>query len=633
MNIFGVVFDAEFDGLQPTLVHVMSATVDGENIGSTPDHGKMSQLLVEHDVLVGHNICRFDLPHLERILDIKIPKETLIVDTLALSWYLSPDRQKHGLESYGEDYGVPKPKIDDWHNLDYPAYEHRCREDVKINVRLWNQQYQHLREIYGSHEDVERFLRYLAFKMDCAREQERSRWKLDEDRCKESLKKLERLKEEKFEELRTSMPRVPITATRIKPQRCIKGDGTPSVSGAKWQNLLRSMGLPDEYDEPLEVITGYDEPNPGSHDQIKQWLYSLGWVPRTFKTNKKKQEVPQINKAKQDGGGVCESVLELADKDPAINTLDNLFVLGHRISILNGFLNSVSDDGYVVARIQGLTNTLRVKHQEVVNLPKIDAAFGEDIRGALIAPEGYELCGSDLSSLEDRLKQSFMYPYDPGYVDEMNVPGFDPHNSLAVSAGVMTKKESEFYTWYSSQDDDFEPTREQSAEFKRLKTIRSIFKNGNYACQYGAYPPKIAKTTGIPMEQAQQVFDAYWNQNWSIKKIAEAQKVKTVRGSMWLYNPISRFWYSLRNERDRFSTLVQGSGVFCFDTWLAVIRRDRPQLTGSYHDEVILCVKKGHREQITDWLKGTIEETNNILQLNRRLDIEVQYGNRYSEIH
>jgi hypothetical protein len=36
--------------------------------------------------------------------------------------------------------------------------------------------------------------------------------------------------------------------------------------------------------------------------------------------------------------------------------------------------------------------------------------------------------------------------------------------------------------------------------------------------------------------------------------------------TMWLYNPVSKFWYSAI-YKDIFSTLNQGTGVYCFDTW------------------------------------------------------------------
>ncbi len=72
-------------------------------------------LLNDKNILVGHNFIRWDIPNLERVLDIKVTAR--VIDTLALSWILSPDRNKHGIESYGDDFGIEKPKINDWVGL------------------------------------------------------------------------------------------------------------------------------------------------------------------------------------------------------------------------------------------------------------------------------------------------------------------------------------------------------------------------------------------------------------------------------------------------------------------------------------------------------------------------------------
>lgn len=623
-----IVFDIETDGLDAKIIHVMSWS-DGVDVHSTNDHEVMRNVLLGASALAAHNCSRFDLPVLERILGIKIPKETLIVDTMAISWYLQPNRRKHSLESYGEEYGIEKPKIDDWFNLDYSVYKHRCETDVKINVRLWKEQYKHLKEIYGNDEDIKRFLRYLAFKLDCARAQEESGWKLDIPRAQAAIAKLEALQEEKIIELRAAMPAVPIVVTRNRPKVLRKANGDYSEHGLRWVELCNTHDVDPGGTESIDVVTGYNPPNPTYHEEVKQWLFGLGWKPRTFKENKKGKEIPQINKSKQDGGGVCESVLDLLEKEPAIESLDGLFVLGHRLGILRGFLDNVDEDGFVHARVMGLTNTLRFKHTEVVNLPKPDAPYGEDVRGCLIAPDGEELCGSDMSSLEDRTKQHYMWKHDPEYVKEMMKDDFDPHLDLALSAGKMTQVDVKFYKSFKSGV----ASVGDHARYKLLKTLRGIFKNTNYAATYGAFPPKIAKTAGVDLAEGTALFDAYWKRNWSLKKIAAGLKTKLVRGQQWLFNPVSRFWYSLRKEKDKFSTLNQGTGVYCFDVWLGFVRSKRPQLTGQFHDEIILCVKKGYRDEVTAFLKECIDDANEFLNLNRKLDIGIDFGNNYAEIH
>lgn len=582
---------------------------------TTTDYDVMRKIMLEADVLVGHNIIRFDIPVIERILDIKIPKETILVDTLALSWYLQPKRNRHNLDSYGDDFDIEKPKIDDWENLSIEEYKHRCEEDVRINTHLWNAQYSKLIRIYESEEEIWKFVKYLAFKMHCAQLQEKSGWKLDTEFTERSLTDLKKLREQKFQQLLEVMPRIPVIVKKSRPKVLNKKDGSLSKHGEGWYALLETRNLPPDTLE-VDVVTGYEEPNPGSVPQVKDWLFSLGWKPITFKTNKKKKEVPQISL--KEGKGLCPSVIKLFEAHPYLEALDGFTTLAHRISILEGFLETLDKNGFVQATVQGLTNTLRFQHAKpCVNLPRSNRPFAEAVRGSLIAPEGFELCGADMASLEDRLKQHFIYPLDPEYVESMNQKDFDPHLTLALMAGMMTE--------------------EEVAEYKsgntRLKPTRDIAKNGNYACQYGAYPPRLAITCDISLEKAKELFEGYWKLNWSIKAVAESQKVKEVDGEKWLFNPVSKFWYSLRKDNDRFSTLIQGTASYVFDLWVSLVLMKRQQLTAQFHDEIILCVKTESRDSITEYLENTINRTNEILKLNRRLDIGIQYGDRYSEIH
>ena len=285
--------------------------------------------------------------------------------------------------------------------------------------------------------------------------------------------------------------------------------------------------------------------------------------------------------------------------------------------MVNGFLDTVDEEGYVQAQAQGLTNTLRFKHRVVVNLPGVDKLYGADIRGCLVAPEGYELAGSDMSSLEDRTKQHYMWDYDPAYVKDMMTPDFDPHLDLAGFAGELTPLQIAMHK--AKQEDH--------------GGVRKLYKGVNYACVYGAGGPRVAITAGVSERRGYELVEAYWKRNWSVKAIAEDQVVKTCNGSKWLFNPVSKLWYSLRHEKDRFSTLNQGTGVYCFDTWVKHVRKNGPPLLAQFHDEVVLLVRKGKRDKATAHLKAAIKKTNEELKLNRELDCSVDFGPSYADIH
>ena len=624
--MIGAVFDIECDGLKPTKIHCIS--VNAGKLRSTSSYDNMRSFFLKAKVLVGHNIIRFDIPAVERLLGIKITAK--LVDTLALSWYLEPDRLKHGLAEWGEDFGIPKPVVEDWEDQPIEVYINRCEQDALINTKLWQRQWKHLLKLYGSEEEAWRLIDYLTFKMKCAADQEHHRWKLDVDRCRTVVDKLTAEKEVKLEELAAAMPKVPVKASKAKPAKLyLKGKlNTLSVAGESWFALLRKQGLPEDYEGVVEYVKDWKEPNPGSTDQVKAWLYGLGWVPTTFQYKRDKitgdvRKIPQVQQDKTKGPGLCGSVKLLYEEEPKLEVLDGLSILTHRISVLNGFLDNVDDDGYVRAEVQGLTNTLRFKHRVVVNVPGIDKPYGLDIRGCLVAPEGYELCGSDMSSLEDRTKQHYMWEYDPEYVMEMMTPDFDPHLNLAEFAKELTREKVLAYKTGQLSEE----------QMKLVKAIRHTYKQVNYAGVYGAGAATMSRTAGCSLQKAEKLLEAYWKRNWSVKKIAEDQIVKVCMGQKWLYNPVSMLWYSLRHEKDRFSTLNQGTGVWCFDKWVELVKKDGPPIIGQFHDEIIALVKKGHREKVTAHLKFAMKQLNEMLMLNRELDCSVDFGNNYSEIH
>lgn len=628
-----VVFDVEADGLKATKLHCLSANMD-DKIHSTTSYEKMAKLMCREDIiLVGHNIVRYDIPTLERLLGTEVKCE--LVDTLSISWYLEPERKLHGLEAWGEEFGVPKPVITDWENLTTEEYIHRCEEDVKINTLLWKRQWKQLVKLYEGEEQAWEFIRYLTFKMKCAADQEKFGWKLDVERCTEALERLSKLKEEKVVELAQVMPKVPVIKKKTRPAKPFKMDGSKSATGVAWFKLLEGEGLPEDYDGVVEYVDGYKEPNPGSHDQIKDWLYSLGWVPSEFKYQRNKEtgdikKIPQVSLDSKhpDYPSVCPCVQRLFEKEPKLEVLNGLSVLSHRISILKGFLANVDEHGYVQAKVQGLTNTLRFKHAVVVNLPGVDKPYGEDIRGCLIAPEGFELCGSDCSSLENRTGHHYMWEHDPEYVKEQLAEDYDPHLKMAVVAGMVTEAEVLIYKRHKDN-----PQEETKTIYEKVAAARKLGKAVNYSATYGAGAATISRTANITEQQAAKLHAAYWKLNWSIPAAADCQKVKKCDGREWLYNPVSGFWYSLRHRKDVWSTLNQGTGVFCFDTWVKHVKAGKVPVVGQMHDEIICLVRKGKREKLTKFLHECMDKVNKELKLNRELDCSVDFGDAYSDIH
>ena len=630
-----LVFDLEADGLKPSKIYCVSFyDVDRKESFTLTDLSEIKKVILNAKTLIGHNIICFDLVVLEKFLGIKDlskisnrPKHLPeVIDTLGISRYLFfHTRNKHGLESWGETFGVPKPEVDDWENLSLETYIHRCEEDVKINVRLWSLIQTRFIELFGqtNKDQIKSCIRYLNFKMWCLKLQQDSGWKVDVKRVEQVLKEYEALKDKKSKIIEQAMPEVKVYKTKKRPKVMFKKDGSLSKNGEAWLTLTQSLGFDIDYDKDIEVFSHTEPPNSGSDKQIKDWLFSLGWKPDKFKESKSKttgevRQVPQINK--EHGQGLTDSVLALIEENPAIEELDSLGVLNHRIPQLKGLLSYKDSDDLVFAGATAFTNTLRLRHSSpLVNLPKPEKKFG-DIRSCLSSKmSSTYLIGADLSSLEDRIKQHFIWDFDPDYVRSMMRDDFDPHLELAKFAGTVSDEDISLY---------------QQTEDKRVKKIRSIYKNGNYACQYGAGVPRLMVTVGCDKDTAQKVYDAYWGLNWSISEISKSQKIKTLKDkTLWLFNPINKMWYPLKKLKDVFSTLVQGSASFIFDVWLGFFLAKRPQLTAQFHDEFIAEVPVDRVKDAEDLIRAACDKLNSLLKLNRELDIDVKFGNNYAEIH
>jgi hypothetical protein len=642
-----VVLDIESNGLLNEKSEELNATKihcicyqDIDNFtgkGSIIDYDGMRAFLAYPDLtIIGHNIIKYDIPLLEKLLSIKI--NARLVDTLGLSWYLYPNRPTHGLEDWGEDLGVSKPKVVDWNNEPIEVYVNRCSEDVKINTKLWNLQLEYLKEIYNRDGvpdmyNISRLIDYISFKLDCAREQEEVKIKLDLPIVKSNLATLLEEKERKFEILTNVMPYHYTYKVKSRPKVLYKKDGGVSSHGEKWFALLKSLNLPEYHNNAIKVIDKKEKGNPNSHAQLKEWLFSLGWQPDEFDYKREikgdysspVKAIPQIG-SKERQGELCYSVTDLIEVMPEIEELDSYFVLNHRIGILKGFLEKVDANDFIKAEISGLTNTLRFKHAKpVVNLPSEGKKYWEMIRGCFIAPStNHILCGSDMSSLEDSTKQHYMYFFDPNYVQEMRTPGFDPHLDIGVLAKMITLEQAEEHKLYD---------KTKGEEGKSYKPVRTKAKKVNFSGIYGAGPAKIALAASISLQEASKLHTTYWQRNKAVKQVSRATKHKTVNGQMWLYNPVSKFWYSLRAEKDKFSTLNQGTGVYCFDTWVKYVRQYKIRMAMQYHDEVMFPLLKVNQEKARIVLKEAIDKVNAELKLNVPLGISIDFGNNYSLIH
>lgn len=628
-----IIFDIEGNGLLRTItkIHCVCWQEPSSGLsGSITDYQEMRNFFLQPNVIfVGHNIVTFDIPVVEKLLGINIVCDKF--DTLAVSWIKETHRQKHGLESYGEEFDIPKPIIDQWDG-EGPEFMasmiHRCSEDVKINTKLWDRQLRWLYVLYEYDEDqIYRFMKYLQFKLECVAEQEQVGIRLDVERASAMAEKLRALEKEKIDEIEKAMPMVEIKKKKAYKNAVTDNSGFVSEKGDLFFESIIEKNDGIKFVDVVEKVIGYKDPNAGSHIQIKNWLYSLGWVPQHIKFVRNKEtgetkEIPQIGSKEKDGT-LCPSIVVLFEKEPKLKLLEGLSIIIHRLAIFEGFLRD-NIDGRLYPSAKGLTNTMRLKHSVVVNLPDLSKAYGEDIRGCLIADDGSTLVGTDLSGVEDNTKRHYIYPFDPEYVEEMNTPGYDAHLDIAMRAGMLTLDQCEEHKLYE---------RTEKKEGKSHGAVRKKAKVVNFSATYGIGKAALARNSGMKEEEAEKLLTTYWERNKGVLLFVKTCKIKNIAGQDWVFNPVSKFWYSLRSEKDVLSTVNQSTAVYVFDTWVGFCRKLGMKLALQMHDEHLSNTPIGTEEEVKEKITKAIKQMNDRLKLNVTIGCSIQTGATYSTVH
>ena len=149
----------------------------------------------------------------------------------------------------------------------------------------------------------------------------------------------------------------------------------------------------------------------------------------------------------------------------------------------------------------------------------------------------------------------------------------------------------------------------------------------------------VARSCKVSEKVAKKLHTAYNKLNWSVAKIASMMVTKKTSFGEWQINPINKFWYSLRNEKDRFSTLVQGSSAYIFDIWLyqcknlAKKRNLEYNLLCQMHDDQLLGIPDGENVQYEALVRDALEIVNGSLKLNVEIKCDVMFGKNAAEVH
>lgn len=178
-------------------------------------------------------------------------------------------------------------------------------------------------------------------------------------------------------------------------------------------------------------------------------------------------------------------------------------------------------------------------------------------------------------------------------------------------------------------------SEEQEKLYNRLKNIRSGGKTVNFSATYKVGAKTLARNMKVKEKEAQNILDAYWDRNWSLKAFEKTCKIRTIESQMWVKQPVSGFWYTLRFEKDIFSTVNQGTAVYVFDIWCKHLRDLGISIYGTYHDEIISSssFKDITQQEFKDKVIESMKRVNEELKLNVEIRCSTDFGRTYLDVH
>jgi DNA polymerase I-like protein with 3'-5' exonuclease and polymerase domains len=430
-------FDIETDGFDCNWVNcLVIKDVDTGEVWRYRKTSKEDQIpdglmkLNDADVIIGHNIIRFDIPALAKNYPHWVMSAPSIFDTLAASrliWTnlkevdaINMAQGKYTDEKFGKKYygshslaawGIRlRDYKDDWVHKDgqvwSQAMEDYCAQDVETNFTL-------LQTIIQKDYSSEALQLEMDVQEIIARQEIRG-VRFNEDKARKLYSKLIKRKLELEKELRDIFPPFYQRDGKVfTPKRDNKR--YHYYAGAKLQKI--------------KLV----EFNPGSRDHIADRLIKLrGWEPVEYGKDQK----PTVD-------DTIVSQLPYPEAKP----IGEYLTIGKRIGQLaegaKAWMKMVTPEG----RIHGAVNTNgartgRMTHfnPNMAQVPKANSStpYGAECRDCFEPGKGYVLVGADASGLELCNLAHFMARYDGGEYVKTVLEG-DPHTANMNAAGLDSR--------------------------------------------------------------------------------------------------------------------------------------------------------------------------------------------------
>ncbi len=187
---------------------------------------------------------------------------------------------------------------------------------------------------------------------------------------------------------------------------------------------------------PFSIIK-FERVNLGSEAQVKRALTEMGWKPREW--NMKKVD----GRWKKTSPKLTEDSLSslVAIGEDKAKLFHEYMMCKHRLGLVKGWLKIVRDDGRVEAGYSGYADTYRLRHRDIVNVPRPSSTHGDKLRELFTAGEGYKLIGIDADQCQ--LRGLAHYMNDEEYTKRLlfgdKEKGTDAHSYVQKISGAKDR--------------------------------------------------------------------------------------------------------------------------------------------------------------------------------------------------
>jgi DNA polymerase-1 len=396
-----VVCDLESNGLDDATRIWCAVCIDIETekeyVFRPDDMGDFEEFARNITHWCGHNFLSFDRTKLEQFTSIRIPVLS-VEDTLILSRLcFIGTRNKHSLESWGEQLGYPKVAHEDWTQFSEEML-HRCIMDARLTLKLRKLLHKCLVNYSSKCVELEHQTQHIL------NQQKRNGFPLDIEKVhaihKECKDKADAIEAEIHTAFPPQLVLKEVYTPRVNADGSISKQSTNKIANVDSHRYLAD-GTVELYEE--EVF------NLGSPKQIIERLNDAGWKPRV----KTKTGLPKL----------CEeNLLTLSPTaPPAAHKLIEWWVLRNRCTVLEGWNDAYnpttqSIHGTTIG-IGAITHRMSHYNPQMANIPSIRSEYGEALRSCLYAgsDDKYTQLGTDISGIQLCILAHYLN--DPSYTE------------------------------------------------------------------------------------------------------------------------------------------------------------------------------------------------------------------------